>query len=133
MQRVKVKKGQLICKENSDGDNMYIIENGKVDVFKTINAQKVKLSTFSDHEFFGEMCLLLGKKRSATVQAVEDTVLDVLSKQDFLEKIQNDREFALRIMTSLANRVLGAHDIICELEGAKKSLEIMYKSKQVII
>jgi CRP/FNR family transcriptional regulator len=125
----KYKAGSIICQENAEGKEMYVIQSGAVKVYKTINAKKIELIELHENDFFGEMCLLLGGFRTATVEAVKDTVAAVLNKEDFLKKVQSDIKFADRILLTLAKRVKGLHRIITNLEGEKKSLEIIYGVK----
>ena len=105
---------------------MYLILHGKVRVYKTMNSEQIELALFSSNTFFGEMSLLLESLRTATVKAVEDTTLLEISKEGLLVKIQQDPQFALRIITTMARRLKESHSIITNLEGAKRSLEIMY-------
>jgi len=123
------KGGELICREGLAGEEMYEILSGKVRVFKTINEEKVELNILGKGDFFGEMSLLLGNSRSASVEAVEDTQLLVLGKNNLLQKIQQDPQFALNMIKIMARRLGKANEIIARLEGARKSLEIMYGVK----
>lgn len=125
----KYKTGSIICQENAEGKEMYVIQSGEVKVYKTINAKKIELNKLKENDFFGEMCLLIGGFRTATVEAVKDTEVAILNKEDFLKKVQTDVKFADRILLTLAKRVKGLHNIITNLEGEKKSLEIIYGVK----
>ncbi|MBN1696614.1 MAG: cyclic nucleotide-binding domain-containing protein [Spirochaetales bacterium] len=128
MEKKKFKKGELICKEGSPGQEMYVILEGKVNVFKTVNAEKIYLSTLERNDFFGEIRLLLGFPRTASVEAAEDTEVIVIKRENLLEKIQKNPKFAVQMLTVMAQRLTEAHSIISNLEGMKRSLEIMYKS-----
>ncbi|MCK5569156.1 MAG: hypothetical protein KAJ15_05525, partial [Spirochaetes bacterium] len=68
-------------------------------------------------------------ERTASMEALEDTEVQILNKESLLKKIQEDRQFALRMITTMAKRLKDAHGVISRLEGAKKSLEIMYGYK----
>lgn len=120
------KKGELIFQEGSKGDKMYFISAGKVRVYMTVNAEEIDLCELSQNTFFGEMALLLGGTRTASVEAVEDTTALEYSQQSLLTKIKQDPQFALRMITTMARRLKGSHDVITNLESAKKSLEVMY-------
>ncbi len=126
---IKFKAGSIICQENAEGKEMYVIQSGKVKVFKTINSKKIELITLKENDFFGEMCILLGVPRTATVESLENTELIVLDKENFLKKVQTDIKFADRIILTMARRVKELHRIITNLEGEKKSLEIIYGTK----
>ena len=129
MKKLKVKKGTVIFAENSPCEEMYVITSGSVRIYKTINAEKVKLATLKKNGFFREMCLLLGGTRTATVEAVEDTELLSLRKDSLLQKIKIDPVFAERMLMVMARRLKEADNIISKLEGEKRSFEVIYGVK----
>ena len=122
----RFKKGQLICKEDSPGDEMYIVVTGKVIVYKTVEDQQLDLAQLTSMNFFGEIALLTGDRRTATVQAVKDTQVLALTKEDLLKKMQGDPKFALTFVTTMARRLTRAHKMISSLADVKRSLEVAY-------
>jgi len=74
-----------IVREGASGDAMFIIKNGKVEIRKKEQTLGVDLTiaTLGSGACFGEMALLTGKLRSATVMAVQATEVFVLEKKDF--------------------------------------------------
>lgn len=128
MKKSVFKKGDIICGEGSPGDKMYVILKGTAKVFKTINAEKIYLSTLKRNDFLGELCLLLNQPRTASVEAAEDTEVIVIHKKEFLDKVQKNPKFAVRMLTVMAKRLIEAHQVISKLEGTKRSMEIMYRT-----
>ncbi len=120
------KKGEVICQENSSGDEMYIVASGEVIVFKQVEDQQLDLAQLRGTNFFGEIALLTGEQRTATVQATQDTEVLVLTKQDLLKKMQQDPQFALTFVTTMARRLTRAHKMISSLADVKRSLELAY-------
>ena len=123
----KFKKGQLICSEGSSGEEMFIILSGSVSVYKMINAEKISFSRLGSNDFIGEIGLLLGGERTASVEALENTEVLVVNRQSLEKKIQEDPAFALRMLTVMARRITEGHFVISSLQGMKRSLEIMHK------
>ncbi|TDT71590.1 cyclic nucleotide-binding protein [Hypnocyclicus thermotrophus] len=80
-------KGEIIVKEGEEGDSFFIIQSGIVDIF--INNRKI--ANLKKGDFFGEMSLLTGNKRNATVVATTDLELLVLDKMTFRKIIENDK------------------------------------------
>lgn len=79
-EKAKFKKGQVIFNQGDFGDNMYIIESGKVGIEILTNDNKnVKIVEFGAKEFFGEMVLFGNKRRSATATALENTVVIIIN------------------------------------------------------
>lgn len=128
MEKRAFKKGAIICNEGYQGDEMYVVLKGSVNVFKTVNEEKIHLSTLHRNDFFGELRLLLGLSRTASVEAAEDTEVMVIHRNEFLNKVQKNPKFAVKMLTVMAKRLIEAHQVISRLEGEKMSLEIMYKS-----
>ena len=58
--------GEIIFKEKTDGNEMYIIQSGKVQIHRYAGEKKVILAVLGENEFFGEMALLTGRKRTAS-------------------------------------------------------------------
>jgi CRP-like cAMP-binding protein len=80
----------IIFRQGDPGDRFYIILSGKVRVFrKDSGGLETELSVVGTGESFGEMALLTGEARSANVEAVEETHLMVLSREQF-ERILKD-------------------------------------------
>ncbi|MCZ0903412.1 mechanosensitive ion channel, partial [Microcoleus sp. HI-ES] len=70
--------GQVVCKENDPGDSFYIILSGTVEVLSQKAGQYI--ATLHEGEFFGEISLLLGTPRTATVKTSEDAILFVVER-----------------------------------------------------
>ena len=85
---VPVAAGMPALSEGEDSDRFYVIESGLVEV--TQNG--VVLRREGPGEFFGEIGLLRDVPRTATVTAVEDTVLLALGRDDFLAAVTGQRE-----------------------------------------
>lgn len=130
MEERRYRKGKMICAEASEGAELYYVLSGSVRIYKTINAEEVELGVLGKHDFVGELSLLLSTPRTASVEAAEDTVLLCLSKEALFAKIRADSAFAERLITSLAQKVAQSNEVISELEGVKRSLEIIYGVKK---
>ena len=81
--RVTVTRGDVVLSEGGDSDRFFLIESGLVEV---THADAV-LRREGPGEFFGEIGLLRDVPRTATVTAVEDTVLLTLARDEFLDAV----------------------------------------------
>lgn len=125
MRKVKYSKGDIILKEDSIGDAIYFIVSGKVKVYKAIEGEEVELGVLGTKDFFGEMSMFLQNKRSASVQALEDTEILLGSKNEFIETIKKNPNKAILVISTLVKRIKKGHDIICDLEGQVKGFEVL--------
>jgi CRP-like cAMP-binding protein len=125
MRILKVLKNQVICQEGTQADEMYVVRKGKIRVYKMINSEMVVLGEIGANDCVGEMSLFLGSKRTASLDALEDTELLALDKESVFEQMKNDPNFGIMLIKKISRRLTDAHKIIAKLEGEKKSLEIL--------
>lgn len=82
MKMIRMRTGQWILKEGETGSSMFTIASGKVRVLKRIGAHKLlQLAVLGEGTFFGEMSLLRGGLRGASVQAIEAGDLFEVSRE----------------------------------------------------
>ena len=99
--RVAVPAGEVILQEGGESDRFFVIESGLVEV---TGAGKV-LRREGPGEFFGEIGLLRDVPRTATITAVEDTVLQALGRSDFLAAVTGQRESVLAAEDIVSRRL----------------------------
>ena len=106
MDTINFKTIEIIIEEGSPGDCAYIIEKGSVEVSKiTLNGKKLVLGVLEKSEIFGEMALIDGLPRSATIIALEDCVLSVCTKETFNYLADHNPESLIPIFKVLVRRL----------------------------
>jgi len=98
--------GEIIFQEGEKGNEMYIIQSGEVEVIKQVGEEEIALARLKKNDFFGEMALLDNKKRSATVKAITDTAVVVVSKSIFLKQFQKVPEWFAKMFQVMSDRIL---------------------------
>ncbi len=111
------KKGDVILKERDEGEEMYFIASGEIQIVKTIGDVDVNIAYLSSGDFFGEMALITGNRRVASAIAFTDCNLHVMDKDTFISNITNSRDFVNRVLASLA----------CRLEETDLSFALLFK------
>ena len=81
MLMLRYARGAVICAEGEPGEAMYLIYHGSVVVEK--KGWRDPVAHLKDGDFFGEMALLFGEPRSATVTTLEETEVFCLASEDF--------------------------------------------------
>jgi len=99
------KKDEVIFREGDKGNEMYIIQSGKVEVIKDTGKEQVVLATLKPKAFFGEMALFGDPYRSATVRAAEDTKMIVINKEILDSQLQKVPEWFVSILKTLISRL----------------------------
>jgi hypothetical protein len=101
-------KDEVIIRKDEEGDSFFIIKEGKVKVLDTKDGQEREIAVLGKSDFFGEMSLLTGKPRFATVIALEECELLIINKDNFANIILNNPSIAenmSRILTERRNRI----------------------------
>ncbi len=100
--RKQLASGEIICQENDLGDSFYIILSGAVEVFvESINQQ---VAVRRAGEFIGEMSLLMGTPRTATLRTLEETILFVVDRDNLQSLLEKHGELADKIAEELSQR-----------------------------
>ena len=104
-------KDSIILSEQDAGSALFVMVSGKVKVARVSNDDKNKeviLSLLNPSDFFGEMALLDGLARSATVTSIEDSKVFIIQRNDFLNLIQEHPEVSIALLQELTQRLRAA-------------------------
>ena len=106
LQSIDCKARTSLFRAGEEGNAMYLIERGKVRIsVQATDGHEVTLTELGRGDFFGEMALLDGQRRSADAIVAEDARLAVLSREHFLSFLRSSPDIALEMLTALANRL----------------------------
>jgi CRP-like cAMP-binding protein len=94
----KLRGGEILFRAGDPGDALYIVAHGKVEVLTNgqpgIDPSGSAIAALGEGHAFGEMSLLSGGPRTATIRAAEDTELLKIGKDDFDRLVATDRQLA---------------------------------------
>ena len=96
--------GERVIEEGSPGDSFFIIDQGQVLVSKRMGGADREIARLMEGQFFGEMALLTGERRSATIAAATDVDLFMIDKPAFQEILAANPTIAVDISTLLSER-----------------------------
>ncbi len=98
--------GETVFFQTDKSTDLYIILEGSVKVILlSEEGEEFVLADLQQGDFFGEMSLIDGNPRSASVIADEDSTFAVLERSRFLDAIKQDPEMAIDLMKSLVQRL----------------------------
>lgn len=100
------KPGDVLFREGDGGEEMYIIQSGKVAIKKKVkDGSEAVLATLEKGDFFGEMSILERLPRAATAEVVEEGDLIVIGGETFGDMIKSNPEIAVRMLRKYSIRL----------------------------
>ena len=113
LQSIDCKAKTSLFRAGDEGDAFYLIERGKVRIsVRATDGRDMTLTELGRGDFFGEMVLLDGQRRSADAIVTEDARLAVLSREHFLSFVRSSPDVALELLTALANRLRHTDELL---------------------
>jgi len=97
--------GEIVVRQGEEGDCMFVILDGEVEVFSETSDKLVRLAVLEKGDFFGEMAIFQREVRTATVRTITETRLLTIDKKTFLRRIEEDPSLAFRIVETLSKRI----------------------------
>ncbi len=102
----KFSKNGIVFLEDEEGAALFIIISGKVKIVRTDDdGGEVILSILGKGDFFGEMAILDGLPRSATVVSIDNSELFMIHRRDFLHLIERSPHVAVSLLRELTRRL----------------------------
>jgi len=107
-----VAPGTVIFRQGDPGDKFYLIRTGSVRVFREDGGLETELSVLRAGDDFGEMALFMDEARSASVEALEETRLMVLSKEQFQRILKDFPQVTFAFVRQVSERLLANANVI---------------------
>lgn len=99
-------KDEVIVKQDSPADSFYMIYGGSVRIVRRQDGKDIQLARLVKNDYFGELALVSNRRRSATITALEDTSLLILSRDDFKKLFREHRDLAYNLEIAVRSRQL---------------------------
>src|SRR5438477_6887285 len=107
-------RGEPVIEEGSPGDSMFVLLRGAANVFVSKNGSKIHIATLGAGDCFGEMSLLTGEPRSATVRADADSDVREICKLVMAEVLRAAPECLVQLSELLAQRKMETEGVLKE-------------------
>jgi CRP-like cAMP-binding protein len=104
--------GTVLFREGDPGNQMYVVQSGEVELRRQTGATERVIAVLTTGQFFGEMAILKGRPRSATAVVRHDARLLVVGATTFEAMLRARPEIALRIISTLTDRIEAANQQI---------------------
>ncbi len=96
---------EIVFEANQPAHHLYLIARGKVEVFLKVDSTERPLAVLGEKECFGEMAILDDEPRSASIRAVEPTLVLKIDRESFRELINERPQISFAIIKILGDRL----------------------------
>mgnify|MGYP002624479706 FL=1 len=130
---VEFAAGEFLFREGDLGTEMYILQEGQIEVLKVLDGQETQLAVFEKGDFFGEMALLEDLPRTASARALTESRCIQINGSTFDQMLRNNPEIAVRMMRKLSRRLRETDDLLQTMHGVQddRPLELVGSLPQV--
>jgi hypothetical protein len=121
--------GEAIIRESEPGECAYILEKGRAEITKEKNGKAAHIAFLETGMTFGEMSMVDDLPRSATVTAVEETVVREVHRDHLYEILKTNPETSLKLLKGIFERLRIANTTIARLKEELKAAESLQAAK----
>src|SRR5580693_5874168 len=118
---VDLPAGSFLFREGDLGTDMFIIQEGKIEILNRMSDEDRVLATLEKGDFFGEMSVLEDMPRAASARALTDAKLLQINGSTFDQMLQGNPEIAVRMMRKLSRRLRETDELLKTSFGNKVS------------
>ena len=137
-EEISYKDGEVIFKEGSQGDWVYFVLSGSVEIFRTLEGKKYSIELLKPGEVFGELAFIGASRRSVTARAVGATTVGVIDNR-LQEREFNKLSAQFRsVLDTIINRYENVLKKACAFQTKAelrfpKGLTISYKNREAFL
>ncbi|SCY69104.1 Crp/Fnr family transcriptional regulator [Alkaliphilus peptidifermentans] len=116
IKRKSYKKGEIIFLQGSVSDGLYIINSGKIKIFKyTREGKEQILYILSEGDFFGELSLLKADEVNFNVEAIEPVNICLIERKDFENMIISSHDITIKLLEAVSSRLTKLETLVQSL------------------
>lgn len=116
------RNGEIIIRQGDEGECLYIVQEGSVQIFVERQGQEILLRTIGKNELFGEIAIFKKAARSATARAMGQVRVLTLDKGNFLKRITEEPSLAFRIIEALSQKITDLSFEVARLKSTHENL-----------
>jgi CRP/FNR family transcriptional regulator, cyclic AMP receptor protein len=111
MQRhISFRKGDFLFHQGDASDRVFLIEAGKIEILREVNLDSILLGEVEAGEWLGEMGVMETRRRSATARAASHGTAEVLTSEEFIDRVSRNPEIARDLLLRLSIRLRRIED-----------------------
>ena len=105
-------RGEVVIEQGDHGESMFLLLKGEANVLVTVDGHNSHVATLKSGDYFGEMSLLTGEPRSATVRATRDCDVLEIEKEAFAGLLHENEALVEQLSELLAKRRMETEGIL---------------------
>ena len=109
--------GEFIIRQGEQGDCMYVVQRGKVEVLQHSDSGEQHLAYLEPGDFFGEMAVFEKEARSASVKAVGKSMVLKVDKKTLLRRITEDPLLAINLLQNMSHRIRALDELVSHYQS----------------
>ncbi len=129
-------KNTVVVTQGDDTDSLYVILEGKVDVFlQNDKGKEIIINTLSECDTFGELAPLGGIPRQASIITTENSLMAVISRQVFMDTLLTKPTISMRIIDRLIGLIQDLTEEVSSLaleDVYNRVVRVLYKHSEEI-
>lgn len=112
------KDGEFIIRQGEQGNCMYVVQRGKVEVRQHGDRGEQHLAYLKPGDFFGEMAVFEKEARSASVKSVGESLVLKVDKKTLLRRITEDPLLAVNLLQVMSHRIRDLNELVSHYQSA---------------
>lgn len=112
-------RGETLVRQDERGESLFVIRSGSVRIDKSVDGSATTIATIGAGDFFGEMSLLTGEPRTASIVAEEETQVVVVGKEAFAPVLAADTGLLVGLSAALEARARHTAERLADLPMEK--------------
>lgn len=112
--------GEIVIRQGDKGDNMFVIQEGRVEVVMEQDGREIRLAVREAGQPIGEMEILEGRPRVATVRALGQARILTVDKKSVVRRIHEDPSLAYHMMQTMSHRIRELSAEVARLEAGSR-------------
>jgi CRP/FNR family transcriptional regulator, cyclic AMP receptor protein len=113
--------GEILLREGDPSDSVVLVQAGRVEVLRSVGDDGILLGAAGPGEFIGEMGVLEGRARSATVRAATAVTAELIAREAFLLRVSRDPALAHKLLLRMSARLRQVEDLLAGLHAVARA------------
>lgn len=114
---------EILFRQGDESDFAVLIISGQAEVLRAAGDDAIVLGTVAAGEFVGEMGVIDGRPRSATVRAASRISAELIEREAFLERVSADADLAYKLLLRMSSRLRDVEQMLTDLYTGRGALE----------